>query len=118
GTSVLTFFAHEPYSRLLCYANANLTRADQAGELMRFIEFWHTITGRDPQWLYFDSKLAPYPELARVNQRGISFVTIPRRGAAVLRRLHALPAQAWHPPALDIPNPPPPPTPHSHQPLP
>jgi hypothetical protein len=103
GTSVLTFFAHEPHSRLLCYANANLTRADQAGELMRFIEFWHTITGRDPQWLYFDSKLAPYSELSRVNQRGIWFVTIRRRGAAVLRRLHALPAQAWRRAVLDIP---------------
>ena len=103
GTSVLTFFAHEPHSRLLCYANANLTRADQAGELMRFIEFWHTITGRDPQWLYFDSKLAPYSELSRVNQRGIWFVPIRRRGAAVLRRLHALPAQAWRRAVLDIP---------------
>jgi hypothetical protein len=103
GPSVLPFFAHEPHSRLLCYANANLTRADQAGELMRFIEFWHTITGRDPQWLYFDSKLAPYPELSRVNQRGIWFVTIRRRGAAVLRRLHALPAQAWRQAVLDIP---------------
>lgn len=103
GTSILTFFAHEPHSHLLCYANANLTRADQAGELMRFIEFWHTITGHDPQWLYFDSKLAPYPELSRVNQRGIWFVTIRRRGAAVLRRLHALPAQAWRRAVLDIP---------------
>ena len=28
-------------SRVLCYANANLTRADQPGELMRFVEFWH-----------------------------------------------------------------------------
>jgi hypothetical protein len=24
-----------------CYANANLTRRDQAGEAMRFVEFWH-----------------------------------------------------------------------------
>jgi hypothetical protein len=31
GTSVLTFFAHEPDRRVLCYANANLTRADQPG---------------------------------------------------------------------------------------
>jgi hypothetical protein len=103
GPSVLTFVAHEPHSRLLCYAHANLTRADQAGELMRFIEFWHAIAGRDPQWLYFDSKLAPYPELSRLNQRGIWFVTIRRRGAAVLRRLHALPAQAWRRAVLDIP---------------
>jgi hypothetical protein len=103
GTSVLTFFAHESHSRILCYANTNLTRADQAGELMRFVEFWHAITGRDPQWLYFDSKLAPYTEWSRVNQRGIWFVTIRRRGAALLRRLHALPVQAWHRAVIDIP---------------
>jgi hypothetical protein len=103
GTRVLTFFAHEPHSRLLCDANANLTRADQAGEWMRFIEFWHTIAGRDPPWLYFDSKLAPSPELSRGNQPGIWFVTIRRRGTAVLRRLPARPAQAWRRAVLDIP---------------
>jgi hypothetical protein len=101
--SILTFFAHEPHSRVLCYANANLTRADQPGELMRFVEFWHTITGHDPQWLYFDSKLVPYAELARVNERPIWFVTIRRRGAAILRRLRALPAQDWHRAVIDIP---------------
>lgn len=103
STSVLTFFAHEPHSRVLCYANANLSRADQPGEVMRFVEFWHAIAGHDPQWLYFDSKLAPYPELSRINQRGIWFVTIRRRGAALLRRLHALPAQAWRRTVIDIP---------------
>lgn len=88
-TSVLTFFAHEQDSRVLCYANANLTRADQDGEAMRFVEFWHALTGTDPQWLYFDSKLTSYEELSRLNQRQLSFVTIRRRGAAVVRRLRA-----------------------------
>jgi hypothetical protein len=103
GPSVLTFFAHEPHRRVLCYANANLTRADQPGELMRFVEFWHGVTGHDPQWLYFDSKLVPYAELARANERGIWFVTIRRRGAAILRRLRAVPAQDWHRAVIDIP---------------
>ena len=103
GTSVLTFFAHEPHSHVLCYANANLTRAEQPGELMRFVEFWHAIAGRDPQWLYFDSKLVPYAELARINQRSIWFVTIRRRGAALLRRLQELPAHTWRQTTLDIP---------------
>jgi hypothetical protein len=103
GPSVLTFFAHEPTSRTLCYGNANLTRADQAGELMRFVTFWHDVTGRDPQWLYFDSKLVPYAELARVNERKIWFVTIRRRGAAILRRLRAVPATDWHRAVIDIP---------------
>jgi hypothetical protein len=103
GPSVLSFFAQEQQSRVLCYANANLTRADQPGELMRFVEFWHEITGHDPQWLYFDSKLVPYAELSRLNQRGIRFVTIRRRGAAVLRRLRALPATAWQSAVIDTP---------------
>jgi hypothetical protein len=103
GPSILTFFAHEPKSRALCYANANLTRADQPGQLMSFIDFWHTVTGHDPQWLYFDSKLVPYRELARVNQRRIWFVTIRRRGAAILRRLRQLPANDWHRAVIDIP---------------
>jgi hypothetical protein len=95
GTSVLTFFALEQKARCLCYANANLTRADQKGELMRFVEFWHTVTGSDPKWLYFDSKVADYPALSRVNQRSIYFVTIRRRGTAILRRLERQPASAW-----------------------
>ncbi len=101
--SVLTFFALENDSRVLCYANANLTRADQPGELMRFVEFWHGLTGSDPQWLYFDSKVAPYAELARVNGRGIWFVTIRRRGRSLLDRLRRLSADAWQKAVIDTP---------------
>jgi hypothetical protein len=103
GPSALSFFAQEHDSRVLCYANADLTRGDRAGEAMRFVEFWHGITGQDPPWLYFDSKVVPYPELSRINQRGVWFVTIRRRGAAVLRRLAALPAQAWQRAVIDTP---------------
>jgi hypothetical protein len=101
GPSVLSFFAQEYDSGVLCYANADLSRADQPGELMRFVEFWHDLTGQDPQWLYFDSKVVPYPELSRVNRRGIHFVTIRRRGVRVLRRLKALPAAAWQRAVID-----------------
>jgi hypothetical protein len=103
GPSVLSFFAQESESRVLCYANANLTRADQSGELMRFVEFWRGLTGHDPEWLYFDSKVVPYPELSRVNQRGIHFVTIRRRGAAVIRRLRRLPPHTWKRAVIDTP---------------
>jgi hypothetical protein len=103
GPSVLTFFALENASRTLCYGNANLTRADQPGELMRFVEFWHEMMGSDPEWLYFDSKLVPYAELSRINERGMWFVTIRRRGGALLRRLANLPASAWQRAVIDTP---------------
>jgi hypothetical protein len=103
GPSVLTFFALEQKSRCLCYSNADLTRADQNGELMRFVEFWHTVTDTDPRWLYFDSKLIDYPEMSRVNQRKIHFITIRRRGAAILRRLGRRPASDWKRAVIDTP---------------
>jgi hypothetical protein len=65
--SVLTFFAQERNSQVLCYANANLTRDTQASELRRFVQFWRDVTGNNPQWLYFDSKVVPYSELAWLN---------------------------------------------------
>ena len=100
-TSVLSFFAQEQESRVLCYANANLTRSDQAGETLRYVEFWRALTGEDPEWLYFDSKVTPYAELSKLNQRGIWFITIRRRGAQILRRLQALPADQWKRAVID-----------------
>jgi hypothetical protein len=103
GTSVLTFFALEQKSRVLCYSNADLTRAEQPHEVVRFVDFWKALTGTDPQWLYLDSRVAAYPELSRLNARKISFVTIRRRGAALLRRLGGLPAGAWRMAVIDTP---------------
>jgi hypothetical protein len=103
GPSILSFFAQEQESRVLCYANANLTRADQPGEVLRFVDFWHALTGHNPQWLYFDSKLTTYAELSQLNQRRVNFVTIRRRGASLLRQLEARPATDWKPAVIDIP---------------
>ena len=51
--------------------------------------------------LGLDSKVVPYPELSQLNQRGIWFVTIRRRGAAILRRLRTLPASPWRQAVID-----------------
>ena len=103
GPSVLSFFALEQDSRCLCYANANLTRSAQNGDVLRFVDFWNTTTGTDPEWLYFDCKLTDYAALSRLNQRGMHFVTIRRRGSAILRRLERLPAASWRKAVIDTP---------------
>jgi len=103
GPSILTLFAQEHESRVLCYANANLLRTDQAAEPLQFVNFWRNVTGTDPAWLYFDSKLVPYAQLSELNQRGICFVTIRRRGTALLRRLGKIPASQWAKAVIDIP---------------
>ena len=101
--SVQSFFAQEHKNRVFCYANANLTRDEQPGEVLRFVEFWHALTGKDPEWLYFDSKLTTYAELSRLNERGVFFATIRRRGVSLLERLSAQPASDWTGAVIDIP---------------
>jgi len=104
GTSGLSCFAQEHESQVVCSANANLTRRDQAGEALQLVEFWQGLTGVNPQWLYVDSQVVPSPELAQLNQRGLWFVTIRRRGAAILRRRSALPASQWRQAVIDTPH--------------
>jgi hypothetical protein len=101
--SVQSFFAQEHENQVFCYANANLTRDQQAGEVLRFADFWQTLTGNDPQWLYFDSKLTTYAELSRLNERNIFFVTIRRRGESLLKKLCQRPVGDWKGAVIDIP---------------
>mgnify|MGYP000082423048 FL=1 len=103
GPSVLTFFAMEQKSRVFCYSNANLTRHEQTQEVLRFVDFWREVMGRNPQWLYFDSKLTTYAELSRLTEKKVWFVTIRRRGSSILRRLESLPKERWQPAVIDIP---------------
>jgi hypothetical protein len=103
GPSVQSFFAMEHESQVFCYANANLTRVEQAGEVLHFVDFWQDLTGHDPQWLYFDSKLTNYAELSRLNERGVFFVTIRRRGPRLLQQLQLRPASDWTRAVIDIP---------------
>ena len=54
--SVLTF-AEDAHSHALLYANADLAKATQAGEVMAFADHWNTVTGHDPDLLVMDSKV-------------------------------------------------------------
>lgn len=101
--SVQSFFASEHENQVFCYANANLTRDEQAHEVIRFVDYWNSLTGDNPQWLYFDSKLTTYAELSELNARGVFFVTIRRRGPGILKHLRSRPDSDWTAAVIDIP---------------
>jgi len=93
--SVLTFFAQDHASTEMVYANADVTKAEQAREVIAFAEYWKRVAGADPGLLVFDSKLTTYPMLDELAARGITFLTLRQRGPKVLADLAALPASAW-----------------------
>jgi transposase len=93
--AVLTFFAQDHASTEMVYANADLTKADQAAEVIAFADYWSRVAGSAPGLLCFDSKLTTYPMLDELCARGITFLTLRQRGKNVLEALAALPDSAW-----------------------
>ncbi len=93
--SVLTFFAQDHASTEMVYANADLTKADQASEVIAFADYWSRVAGTDPGLLVFDSKVTTYKMLDELAARGITFLTLRQRGPKVLETLAALPPSAW-----------------------
>jgi hypothetical protein len=93
--AVLTFFAQDHASTEMVYANADLTKAEQAAEIIAFADYWNTATGSDPGLLVFDSQLTTYKILEQLSGRGIRWLTLRQRGKTELGRLAALPASAW-----------------------
>lgn len=95
--AVLTFFAQDHASAEMVYVNAELTKAEQAREIIAFADYWHNATGEDPGLLVFDSQLTTYKVLDELTDRGIRWLTLRQRGHTELARLATLPARDWKP---------------------
>jgi transposase len=93
--AVLTFFAQDHASAEMVYANADITKAEQAAEIIAFADYWKAATGSDPGLLVFDSQLTTYKILGELTARGINWLTLRQRGKGEMARLAALPASAW-----------------------
>jgi hypothetical protein len=93
--SVLTFFADDHASNEMVYANADITKTEQATEIIAFADYWQHATGTNPGLLVFDSQLTTYKVLDELNARHITWLTLRQRGNKELARLASLPASAW-----------------------
>jgi hypothetical protein len=99
--SVLTFFAQDSSTDTLVYANADLTKDTQAGEVLVFAEHWRSLTGHWPALLVMDQKVTTQPVLAELDARGIDFLTLRMRSPGLTRHIDALPPTAWRTVRLD-----------------
>jgi hypothetical protein len=99
--SVLTLFAQDGQTRNLVYANADIHKATQADEVMRFVHHWQQATGTTPELLVFDSKVTTGAGLADIHAEGIRFLTLRQRSPKVIADLEALDDDAWTTVTLD-----------------
>jgi hypothetical protein len=101
--SVLTFFAQDSGTHNLVYANAELTKASQAREVIAFCEHWNAVSGTDPHLLIMDQKVTTQPVLAELDDRGVKFLTLRMRSPALVRQINALTGSDFKPVTLNRP---------------
>jgi hypothetical protein len=92
---ILVFLARDAQQRVLRYANAGVTKGEQADEILQFVRFWKKHTGQSPAELVFDSQLTTYQKLSDLNREGICFITLRRRSDKMLREIYSQPDSAW-----------------------
>ncbi len=99
--SVLTFFAQDAGTHNLLYANADLSKATQAGEALAFCDYWRGLTGEDPKTLVFDSKVCTQAGLRALDEREIRFLTLRARSPSLMAHVEGLDPKAWRTVRLD-----------------
>lgn len=92
---ILAFLAQDGEKRFFCYANCDLRKEQQNDEILQFVKFWKSRTGKLPQELIFDSKLTTHAKLNKLNGMDVQFITLRQRRERVLRELAARPPGAW-----------------------
>ncbi len=93
--SVMAFVAQAVGRRVICYATANLLREEADTMVVKFADYWKEQTGHYPARLLFDSRATTYAGLSQLTEREVGFITIRRRGSAMLARAERLPAESW-----------------------
>lgn len=97
--SVLALFAQDMESTYLCYSNGYIEKDKQNDAVFEFVNFFKKSMGKIPECLVFDSKLTTYEKLSELNQQGIKFITLRRRGSNFLKRVESI--EEWTPITLD-----------------
>jgi hypothetical protein len=102
--AVLAFLAQDAAGEVFCYSNADIRKGEEADEVLRFVTFWEDRYGERPRHLVFDSKLTTQQNLSKLNQLGITFITLRRRSDSVNRDIANQPRSAWRTITLDVPH--------------
>jgi len=93
--SLLALFVQDPATGFLSYTDAGIRHRNESDGVLEFVDFWKEGRGTAPKLLVFDARFTTYENLSKLNQSGIMFVTLRRRGKELIKQALALPEDQW-----------------------
>ena len=91
GYSVVSsLFAQDAQTKLLLYTQADIQRAETDDQILAFMDFWPKVWRGVKPTLVFDSRFTTYANLSKLNEDGIKFITLRRRGSQLVESVQAI----------------------------
>jgi hypothetical protein len=86
----LTLFAQDAQTKLLLYTAADIHKDEADDQVLTFLSFWKRVRRGVKPTLIFDSKFTTYKNLSELNQQGVKFITLRRRGHRLMKELEEI----------------------------
>ena len=95
--SIQALLAQDPENGLICYGDTTVRHDNKSAVVLEFLDFYHTNKQADNnlKYLVFDSKFTTYQNLSKLNEKGIVFITIRRRGKMLVGHIAGIDSLRW-----------------------
>lgn len=93
--SILAVLAQDPDTGIITYGDTNVRHDNKNQVILQFLDFYSEQSTSNLRYLVFDSQFTTYQNLRQLNQQGVKFLTIRRRGKSIVEELNALPPANW-----------------------
>ncbi len=93
--SILAALSHDPESGIITYGDTSIRHSNESDTVLEFLDFYKDEGKTELKYLVFDSKFTNYENLKRLNNDGIKFITIRRRGKNIVDSLEKVPKSQW-----------------------
>lgn len=90
--SMLSVLVQDPDSGIIDYGDTNVMHRNESAVVLEFLDFYRTADSSpdDLKYLVFDSKFTNYENLNQLDEQGIKFITIRRRGKNIVEEIESM----------------------------
>jgi transposase len=95
-SSMLAVLAQDPDSGIIDYGDTNVMHKNESNVVLEYLDFYRQDGQKgNLKYLVFDSRFTNYQNLAKLDQEGVKFLTIRRRGKNIVESIRALDKSKW-----------------------
>lgn len=102
-SSMLAVIAQDQDSGIIDYADTDIMHKNKNDVVLEFLDFYkkgnpylsNEYVGNKLEYIVFDSKFTSYQNLSKLDDNGVKFITIRRRGKKIVQELEEIPKSEW-----------------------